>query len=215
MSIKPGITVEINLDPSSEHADCLKAVIHDVRGKRLVVSQTSPPLRPPPPRDPVDISYIIKEGNSARRYGFSALISGFCDDYPLSTGLRVPTVIMEMNGHPEETSLRKGFRIRTPGKSGLSLAIQAGDYPIFDISLTGVNFIQSCLQPPFKPSTVLDCRLNIDGRGFPLRARVIRTVETGTARHVAAVFVNPGQELQPVLSRKILQLEREDLSRYG
>ena len=215
MSIKPGIMVEINLDPSSASVDPLKAVIYDVRGKHLVLSQTSPPLLPPPPKDPVDISYIIRKGNSARRLGFSALVSGFGDDYELSSGMRVPTVIVEMKNDPEETSFRKGFRTRTPSNSGLALAIQARDYPIFDISLTGVNFIQSSLQPPFKPSAVLECRLNIDGQNYPLKARVIRVVETAVARHVAAVFVNPGKDLQPVLSRKILQLEREDLSRHG
>jgi hypothetical protein len=214
MSIKPGITVSINLDPSSASGNSLKAVIYDVRGKHLVLSQTSPPLLPPPPKGPVDISYITGKGNSARRLGFSALVSGFGDDYELSSGMRVPTIIVEMNRDSEETSLRKGFRIRTPRSSGLALTIQARNYPIFDISLIGVNFIQPSLQPPFKPSTVLECRLNIDGRNYLLKARVIRIMETAAIRHIAAVFVNPGKDLQPVLSRKILQLEREDLNRH-
>jgi len=215
MSIKPGITVEINLHPSSASVDLLKAVIYDVRGTRLVLSQTSPPLLPPPPKGPVDISYITRKGNSARRFGFSALVSGFGDDYELSSGMHVPSVIVEMKHDPEETSIRKGFRIRTPSSSGLALTIQACNYPMFDISLMGVNFIQPSLQQPFKPSAVLECRLDIDGRSYLLRARVIRVVETAAVRHVAAVFLNPGKDLQPVLSRKILQLEREDLNRHG
>ncbi len=212
MTVKPGISVEINLNPSSESVDCLKAVIYDVRGTCLVLSQTSPPLRLPPPKDPVDISYITMKGNSTRRFGFSAMIRGFGDDYELSSGMRVPTITVEMKHEPEETSLRKGFRIRTQSSSGLALTIQASNYPIFDISLTGVNFIQPSQQPAFKPSAVFECRLNIDGGNYPLMARVVRVVEAGTTRHVAAVFVNPGKDLQPVLSRKILQLEREELS---
>ncbi len=212
MSVKPGISVSINLDPSSASRNSLKAIIYDVRGKRLVLSQTSPPLLPPPPKGPVDISYITGKGNSARRFGFSALISGFGDDYELSSGMRVPTIIVEMNHDSEETSLRKGFRIRTPSSSGLALTIQARGYPIFDISLMGVNFIQPALQPPFKPSAVLECRLNIDGRNYLLKARVTRIMETAAVRHIAAVFVNPGKDLQSVLSRKILQLEREGLN---
>jgi hypothetical protein len=163
----------------------------------------------------MDISYIIQKGNSARRFSVSVLVSGFGDNYELSAGMRVPTIIAEMTHDPKETSLRKGFRIKTQASSGLALAIQANEYPIFDISLTGVNFIQSSLQQPFNPSAVLKCRLNIDGRNYLIEARVIRVVETPVVRHIAAVFVNPGKEFQPVLSRKILQLEREELSRYG
>ena len=215
MSIKPGIAVEINLRPSSETVRSLKAAIYDVREKCLVLSQTSPPIPLRFLRRPVDISYVTGKGTAARRLGFSALISGFYDDYQLSSGMRVPAVIAEMNNAPEKTSLRKGFRIRTQSKSGLALTVQECDYPIFDISLTGVNFIQPALQPPFKLSAELACRLDIDGANYPLKARIIRVVETAAARHVAAVFVNPGKDLQPVLSRKILQLEREDLSRHG
>jgi hypothetical protein len=214
MSMKPGISVSVNLDPSSASGNSLKAVIYDVKGKRLVLSQTSPPLLPPPPKGPVDISYIMGKGNSARRFGFSARVSGFGNDYELSSGMRVPTIIVEMNHDPEATSLRRGFRIRTPRSSGLTLTIQARNYPIFDISLIGLNFLQPAHQPPFKPSTELACRLNIDGRNFLIKARVIRVTEIDSIRHIAAVFVHLGKDLQPVLSRKILQLEREDLSRH-
>lgn len=214
MSIKPGIAVDIHIDPSSANLNPLKAVIYDVRGKRLVLSQTSPPLLPPPPTGPVDISYIIMKRGSTRRFGFSARVSGFGDHYELSSGLRVPTIIVEMKRDPEEKSLRKGFRIRPRGSSGLALTIQANDYPIFDISQTGVNFIQLFPHASFRPSAVVECWLKIDGRDYPLNARIIRVVETAVARYVSAVFVNPGRDLQPALSRKILQLEREELSRY-
>jgi hypothetical protein len=213
MPIKAGTTVAINLDPSSERAKPLKALIYDVMGKRLILSQTSPPVLPPPPRKPVYITYIARKGDSERRLGFSAVVSGLGDDYPLSSGTRVPTIIVEMEQEPEETSLRKGFRIRAPRNSGLSLAIRGKNYLIFDISLTGVNFIQSPLQPPFKPSESLECQLNIDGESYPLKAKVIRVSETAASRRIAAAFMNIGKEIQPVLSRKILLLERKELSR--
>jgi hypothetical protein len=212
MPIKPGTTVSINLDPSSERAKPLKALIYEVKGKRLILSQTSPPVLPPLPKKPVYISYLARKGDSERRLGFSAVVSGFGDDYPLSSGIRVPTIIVEMEQEPEETSLRKGFRIRAPRNSGLLLAIRGRNYLIFDISLTGVNFIQSPLQPPFKPSEVLECQLNIDGQSYPLKATVVRVSETAASRRIAAAFTNIGKEIQPVLSKKILLLERKELS---
>jgi hypothetical protein len=215
MSIRPGTPVVIHLDPSSGREAPLKALVYDVAGRRLILSQTSPPILPPPPKDPLYISYITTEGDSVRRLGFAAAVSGFGSDYTLSSGKRVPIIIVDREQEPEPASLRKGFRIRTPSSSGLSLTIRGKKYPILDISLAGVNFIQPLLQRPFKPQDSYDCRLNIDGKGYPLKVRVVRVSETLVSRQVAAAFLDVGKEIQPVLSRKILLMERKELSGYG
>ena len=189
----------------------MKALVYEVTGKRLILSQTSPPI--PPPKGPLYVTYITREGNRARRMGFPATVLGFGDDYALLSGTRVPTIIVEMGREPEETSRRRGFRIRTPSDSGLTLTIRGRNYVIFDISLTGVHFIQPRWQPIFKRQDSLECRLNIDGENYPLKARVVRVSETGASRRIAAAFLSLGTEVQPVLSRKILLLERRELSR--
>jgi hypothetical protein len=214
-SIKPGTSVEIDLDPTSEGSKPLGALVYEVTGKRLILSQTSPPILPPPPKAPLYITYINRKGNRTRRMGFSAVVSGFGDDYALLSGIRVPTIVVDMKREPEEASLRKGFRIRPPSNSGLSLTIHGRNYIIFDISLTGLNFIQPLWQLAFKPWDPLECRLNIDGQNYPVKARVVRVSKTSTSRQIAAAFISMGKELQPVLSRKILLLERRQLSGQG
>jgi hypothetical protein len=213
MSIKPGTSVEINLDPTSEGVKPSKALVYEATGKRLILSQTSPPILPPPPKGPLYVTYITRKGDRTRRMGFPAIVWGFGDDYALWSGRRVPTIIVEMEREPEVTSMRRGFRIRTPRNSGLTLIIRGRSYVIFDISLTGVDFIQPLWQPAFKPPDFLECRLNIDGRNYPLKARVVRVSETVVSRRIAAAFLSLGSEVQPVLSRKILLLERRELSR--
>jgi hypothetical protein len=213
MSIKPGTSVDIDLDPTSEGVKPLRALVYEVTGKRLILSQTSPPIHPPPPKGPLYVTYVTRKGNRARRMGFPATISGFGGDYALWSGKRVLTIIVEMEREPEETSLRRGFRIRTPRNSGLTLTIRGRNYVIFDISLTGVDFIQPLWQPAFKPPDFLECRLNIDGQSYPLEARVVRVSENVVSRRIAAAFISLGSEVQPVLSRKILLLERRQLSR--
>jgi hypothetical protein len=213
MSIKPGTSVDIVLDPATEGIKPMKALVYEVAGKCLVLSQTSPPIRSQPPHRPLYVTYLVRQGNRMRRMGFTAAVAAFCDDYPLLSGTRVPAVSLEMEGAPEETSLRKSFRIRTPSNCGLTLTIDGRNYAIFEISLTGIGFIQPLRQPAFKPSASLECRLNIDGRSYPLKARVIRAPESAASRRIAAAFVGIGQEMQPVLSRKILLLERRELSR--
>ena len=215
MSIKPGTSVEIDLDPTSEGSKPLRALVYEVTGKRLILSQTSPPILPPSPKAPLYITYISRKGNRARRMGFSAAVSGFDDDYALLSGIRVPTIVVDMKREPEEASMRKGFRVRPPSNSGLSLTIHGRNYIIFDISLAGLNFIQPLWQLAFKPADSLECRLNIDGQSYPVKARVVRVSKTSTSRQIAATFISMGKEMQPVLSRKILLLERRELSGQG
>ncbi len=215
MSMKPVSSVEISLDPPSEGTATLKAIIYDVEEKRLILSQTSPPITPSQIEKPIHLSYVARKGNSVKRFGCSAVISGFSDNYRLSSGVRVPTLIVDITHQPKEISLRKGFRVRPPRQGGISMAIGKREYPILDISLTGIKFIQRFSDPPFKTAGKFECTLTIDGRSYPsLEARVIRVSKTAAALHVAAVFVWTDKALQRALSKKILMLEREELSRY-
>jgi hypothetical protein len=213
MSLKLGSIVEITLDSSSARVSPLRALIYDVVGKRLILSQTSPPIRPSSANRTAYISYISKEGGHARRFGVSAMVAGFATDYKLSTGSCVPTLILEMKREPKVISLRKGFRIRPSGGSGISLVIGGREHELLDISLTGIGFVQHLSHHPFRPADLLECRLTIDGQRYAIEARVIRVSQTLALRSVAAVFLAVDKELQPVLSRKILMLERKQLSR--
>jgi hypothetical protein len=213
MAIRHGSSVEINLDSSSARATSLKAHVYDIIGKRLILSQTSPPIRPSHVESTLYISYISKEGTSARRLGFSAKLTGLSKDYKLSSEFCVPALIVEMKSEPKQISLRKGFRIRPPGGSGISLTIGEGECEIVDISLSGVRFVQGCALNSIEPADRLECRLNIDGQSFPVEAKGIRVSQISSLTHVAAVFLDLGRELQTVLSKKILMLERKQLSR--
>lgn len=168
---------------------------------------------PPPDQRPAYISYIVKEENSTRRFGFNAVISGFGTEYRLTSGDRVSALIADMTDTPKEASLRQGYRVRPPRKGPISLSIGGRDHAILDISVTGIRFIQLLCDSPFRPAEKLACLLSIDGQPYPLAAKVIRTIDTRVARNVAAVFVEMGKDLETVLGKRILLLEREELSR--
>jgi hypothetical protein len=213
MAIRHGTIVEINLDSSSARATSLKARIYDVIGKRFILSQTSPPIRPSHVESTIYISYISKEGTTARRLGFSATLSGLSKDYKLSSEVYVPALIVEMKSDPKQISLRKGFRIRPPGGSGISLTIGGRECEIVDISLSGVRFVQGFFLNSIEPANWLECRLTIDGQSYSVEAKIIRVSQISSSTHVAAAFVEVRNDLQTVLSRKILMLERKQLSR--
>ena len=214
MPLKPGTSVEITLERTSEGAEPLRAHVYEVKGRRLILSQTTPPILPPPPQA-LYVTYVTEQGATARRMGFRAAVAALENCYLLASGERVPALRVEMKGDPEEASLRKGFRIRTSSSSGLALTIRARQYGISDISLTGLNFIQPLTEPSFKSPELLECRLAIDGQRYTLTARVVRVAETVAARRIAVAFLNTPREMQPALSRKILLLERRELSGQG
>lgn len=214
MSIKPGSGVDIRIDSSPAWASPLKALVYDAAEKRLILSQTSPPIPASTINRSIHLSYIVKDGHSVKRLGCSAIISGFGDNYRLSSGIRVQTLIVDITHQPKEISLRKGFRVRPPRDGGISLTIGKREYPVLDISLTGIRFIQRSSDPPFKMAEILDCTLTVDGKRYPrLAVQVVRLSKTTASLHVAVVFLKMDRALQPALSKKILMLEREELSR--
>jgi hypothetical protein len=213
MSLRHGSIVEVHLDSLSARASSLKAQVYDIIGRRLILSQTSPPLRPSHVKSTLSISYVSKEGTPARRLGFSATLTGLSQDYALVSGVVVPALIVQMTSKPKQISLRKSFRIHPPRDSGISLSVRGWECEIVDISLAGVCFVQGLSLDDIEPAERLVCSLSIDGKSFPVEARAIRVSKKSSSSHVAAAFVALGNELQSVLSRKILLLERQQLSR--
>jgi hypothetical protein len=213
MSIRLGSIVEISLDPSPAKAPSLKARVYDVVGKRFVLSQTSPPLRASALEKPLYISYIAKDSPCPRRLGFPAKLTGLAKDYALSSGVSVPAVVVEMKGEPTQISLRKGYRVHPPRSSGITLAIGGRPCEIVDISLAGLRFVQGSYLHAFDPGDHLECLIAVDGRPYPVEARVVRTAQVSLARHIAVAFQSVSGDLQTVLSKKILLLERKQLCR--
>lgn len=215
MPLKQGSIVEIHLDATSPRASSLKARIYDIIGNRFILSQTSPPLRPSHVKSTLYLSYIAKDATPARRLGFPATLTGVSRDYALASGVFVPALTVHRTSGPKQISLRKGYRIHPGHGSGIALSIGGRECEIVDISLAGVRFVQGFFLSDVKPGKEVACLLKIDGRSFPVEVRVVRVSQTSSPNHVAAEFQPLDKELQPLLSRKILMLERKQLSRGG
>jgi len=211
MSIRPGLIVEITLDRLSRVGH-LKALIYDVEGTRLTISQTSPPILSSHTKRYITISYIFKKGKRTRRLGFSAVISDFIKNYELSSGTHVPALIVDIKSEPEDMSLRRSFRVQPRYDSGLILTIRGKIYSIADISLSGLSFTQPLFHGSFRPSDLLDFELSIDRESYTVRGSVIRVSETVRSRLVSIVFKDMGTDIEKALGTKIIMIERQILS---
>ena len=214
MFIRPGTAIEISFAHPSEQSRRLNALLYDGAGERLIVSQTTPPLLTSYRDRTIYISFIRKKDGIPRRFGFTAVISGFKKDYELASGVCVPALLVEMKSEPAEMNIRKAFRLRPLKQSGLTLTIEGKDCAISDISLSGLNAIGPLWRERHRPSDIMELSLGVDGRIFPLRARVVRVSDSKEWRYTAVQFLEAGPDLRTCLGKKLLLLQRKALSRH-
>lgn len=214
MSLKPGIAIEIEYDLPSGRQRRLRSILYDGDGSRLIISQTTPPLLTSSKGQSLQVSYIAKKNDVLHRFGFSATIIGFMKDYELSHGTSVPTLVLSMTSKPKEVNARQAFRICPTGNSGLSLSIVGENCTICDVSLTGVSYVQRSSRHAFSPNDRVEGALSIDGKRYPLKAKVVRVQEKKDARFTALFFTEMEQALHDALNKRILMLQRKELKRW-
>jgi hypothetical protein len=213
MPIKPGINVEVSFERAAGKHAPLGALVYAVDGERIVLSQTSPEILPGLAGQKVQISLVSTEGDLAKRFGFSALIAGFVEEYSLASGEKVPAVLVDRQTEPLEMNLRRNVRVR-PGKdSGVGLMIYKNGYEIVDLSLMGLSFSQPLREKALNPEEKLPLRLSLDGKVHALRAKVVRVSTRAHARIVAMAFLELKQETEDLLWKTIFAIDRENLSR--
>ena len=69
MPIEPGLPVYIVHDQIVKNEDLLKATVYGIRGKRIVLSQTKPPLPDSFVGKSVIVSFLDSANEGARRWG--------------------------------------------------------------------------------------------------------------------------------------------------
>jgi hypothetical protein len=213
MPIKAGMSVEVSFERSSGKRAPLGALVYAVDGERIILSQTSPEIAPALVGQPVQITLVSTEGDRARRFGFSALITGFVEDYSLASGEKVPAVLMNRQTEPVEMNLRRNVRVR-PGKdSGVGLMIYRNGYEIVDLSLMGLSFSQPFREKALNPEEKLPLRLSLEGKALALQARVVRVSTKAHARVVAMAFLEVKPQTESLLWKTIFRIDRENLSR--
>jgi len=213
MLIQPGMTIQISMTLESGKTIYPRAMVYDIKEKKMIFSQTSPPLlRSHVGRYVLISSVLTREGKPPQRYGFLAQITDFIKDYEIASGARVISVAADIKSESTEVDLRESFRVKPFTDCGLILVLNKEEYPILDISLGGLLFSQ----PHSKissPQGEIPLILVIDEVPVKVTARVMRVVEKEDHRFVACAFSGKDRELQSRLGRKILDIERHYLAK--
>jgi len=217
--VRPGSSVDIiwERDDLKNSVHLLKAMVYEVAGERIVISQTSPPLTKSHVGHLVSVTYLVKNQGRAARFGFAARIAEFTKDYEIASGDRVAVPVLQMQGAPEPMNIRLHFRVRPKSDSGLALSCGGKRVNLLDISLGGVGFSHGDTRS-FKAGESIRLQVNVDEKRFHLEARVVRVWLSEPSpgspylQFVTAKFPALERELERALSRKIMMIQREMLA---
>ncbi len=212
MKIRPGMAIQISMVLESGKTIYPRAMVYDIEKNRIIFSQTSPSLlRSHEGRYMLISSVLTKEGKP-QRYGFLARITGFMKDYEIASQARVMAVAAEIKSETTEVDLREAYRVKPFADCGLLLVMNKEEYPIVDISLNGVLFTQPFSRVTVDPKGEIPLLLVLDDVPIKITGKVVRVVEKEDHRYIACTFIGSEKELQSKLGRKILDIERQQLS---
>ena len=222
MSIRPGLDVKVivEMDQRTERANARNSRIYDIDGDSLILAQTEPSIENSMLNQEIVVTYLVKEKQSYTRHGFSAVVAEFIDRYQLITKQHVRAIVVRKCSDPKPYNIRMWYRVRPTSKSGLDVSIYNKGVNVIDISLGGIRFsYDKSLQ--LEENKVIQVRLGTAGAVYTIEARIIRTWETdierfrGELKFASAEFLNVSIRTEQELSRKIRDMERENLSRLS
>jgi hypothetical protein len=221
MGIKSGVSIKIIMNPGQgkEAVGARDSLVYDIIGKKLIIAQTKPPVLDREVNKTIRLTYLTsREKKDPARYGFDATITGLIEGYKMVTGYTTQAVVLLRKTDPVEYNLRFSFRVELPSKSGLEIVVSEQPLEILDISVGGVKIMHT-RQITFTPGELIKVRLSIDGSRFEEEAVVVRTWGPPEERmaqsieFVALQFASPSMQFEKVLGRKIVDIQRELLSK--
>ncbi len=225
--IRPGLRVDLIFE--RDYLKCIesdflrsalnffKALVYDCNEKKVIISETAPPLPSTSQGKIVMVTYCSTGRRKMERYGFSAEISESLTGYKIDSARSVNALVLKRKSKPELMNVRLHFRVQPTFGAELALYYRSIKLNIADISLGGAQFSHYD-RLPVKAGATIRLKLEIDRKTYELDASVIRVWQSPAAgrsmdHHFVAVrFLHSSRELEQRLSNKIMTLQRELLA---
>ena len=222
MHIRPGLNVKVivETDQRTGTVNPRNSQVYDSDGDSVILAQTEPSIKSSMLSREIVVTYLAKEQHSYTRYGFSAVITDVIDRYQLSPKQHVHAIVVRKQGEPQPYNVRMWYRVQPTSKSGLDASICGKKVNVIDLSLGGISFSHDKTLD-LEKDKVIELHFAMAGAVYTIEARIIRTWETEIERFrkeqgfAAAEFLNLSPRTEQALSRKIRDIERENLSRLS
>jgi glutaredoxin-related protein len=218
--VNPGMSVNIvaNVDMAKEITEVRNAIVYDVDGAKLVLSQTNPPFTKYHLDKEITVTYIVKGEDTLSRVGFSGKLVGILKDYSLYSSNVVQALNVLRKGGLKTYDLRMHYRVSPKSDSGIHVYVGGERVSLIDISMGGARFCHS-KDRPIESRTILNIILELDAEKFNLEAKTVNVWHPSEAgrradlEYVSVQFMKLDRTCSHNLSGKILAIQRELLSK--
>jgi len=216
MKIKPGVTVSIivNIDYQKEIVEIKNSIVHDVKGKRIVVAQTDPHISKTKINKEVYVTYLEKSEGKSVRYGFPAKIIELIKDFEVASQKKTQAIVLLQEGLRESYNLRMFYRHEPPSNSGIDIFVNGNKVSILDISIDGASFSHNNVCP-LNTNKEVNVILVIGEKASQIEAKVVRVWQPENEKvkkdleFVSIRFIDINGQTKKELGKKIWDNERD------
>ena len=220
VDIRPGMSVNVvlNVDVDEEIADVRNAVVYDVDGVEIILSQTNPPFTKYYIGTEITVTYLVKRKESPSRIGFSGKVINILNDYSLHSSKTVQAINIVRKSELKTYDLRMHYRVSPKSNSGIHLYVGGEEVNLLDISMGGARFCHP-RDNPIEPGVMIKMILTVDLERFDIEAKTVNVwypSEAGSRadlEYVSLQFSKLDKKCSHLLSGKILTIQREFLSK--
>ena len=215
MKIKPGVTVSIivSIDYQKEIVEIKNSIVHDVKGKRIVVAQTDPHISKTNINKEVYVTYLEKSEGKSVRYGFPAKIIELIKDFEIASQKKTQAIVLLQGGLREPYNLRMFYRHEPPSNSGIDIFVNGNKVSILDVSIDGASFSHNNICS-LSTNEEVDIILVIGEKASQIGAKVVRIWKPENEKvkkdleFVSIRFININGQTKKELGKKIWDNER-------
>ena len=224
MAIETVLKVGANVDIVFENelmkgnAHYMKALVYDYEGSTVITSQTSPALNRNFFDRRVIVTFLVKAERRILRFGFPAKLNDLIPNYRIASDKDVEALVLEQLAKTSPMDFRMHFRVKHSLSSNIRLRLREGEVTLINISLGGAKF--SCPRNYLlRPADEIKADLSIGRTVFNLKCRICDVrdpvnlpMSEKNIQHVSIQFESVNSHLEALLSRAVMEMERQLLS---
>ena len=210
------VSIIVNVDIDKEITDVRNALVYDVAGANIILSQTDPPFEKNHIGRSITITHLVRHKGEVSRIGFSGKVINVLHDYKHTSSTVVTAIVVKREREISKYDLRFHYRVKPKSDSNMALYIGTEKCNLLDISLGGARFSHDKNQP-LESGNIINVRLVIDNNKFDIEAKTIRvwlsseTAEYRDMEYASVQFLSIDKNIINTLSQKIMMIQRKSL----
>jgi hypothetical protein len=222
VDVRPGLNVNIvfTVDLEKEATDVRGAIIYDINGSDVILSQTNPPVTGGRHIGKyVSVTYLIREQGDVARYGFEGKVIDVIKEYNLSSSNMVSAILIKKYTAIKQYELRMHYRVKPKSSDdSMALFLENKKTNLLDISMGGARFCYKS-DHSLGSGEIIKMILFIDKERFQVDARIVASWFSSDAgrqsdlQYVRIQFMNMDIACSRLLNGKILVIQREMLAK--